>query len=123
MNKVTYENLQEWYRLFQTALSYNKGYLYAYHTTLLENALFIQYLWKEEPWEEQPYVHEILIKEGDSFSFQQCLNESRLIRIYGHQRKLRAWKDIKRNEVLITVGGKCDRDCAGDGNNPYSVNI
>lgn len=121
--QVTFKDLQEWQRIFTAALDSNRGYLFAYQVTLFAKALFIQYIWKEEPWEGEPYVHEFTINKGDSVSSQRCLNDYRLTHIYGHQRKLRAWKNNDQNEVIITVGGKCDRDLSGDGNNPYSKGL
>lgn len=51
---------------------------------------------------------------------ERCKNE-----ILAQIRRYIALKGNTAEGVIAEVGGlyPCDRDCAGDGNNPYSVNI
>ena len=51
---------------------------------------------------------------------ERCKNE-----ILEHIRRYIAFKGNTSKGVIAEVGGlyPCDRDCAGDSNNPYSVNI
>lgn len=120
-NTVDRHMLESFEKVFSKALNWNKDYLQEYNISLNEDNLNVNYIWKEEPWEDAPIEHKFTIRLGDSVFTTECLNDCRLTNIYRHSHCLREYNEA--SNVYITVGDKCDKDCGGDGNNPYSTNI
>lgn len=120
-NTVDRHMLEGFEKVFSKALSWNKDYLQNYNVSLNEDNLTVNYIWKEEPWEDAPIEHKFTIRLGDSVFIVGCLNEFRITHIYCHNHYLREYNEV--SNVYVTIGDKCDKECGGDGNNPYSTNI
>ena len=121
INTVDRNMLEGFEKVFSKALGWNKDYLQEYNISLNEDNLNVNYIWKEEPWEDAPIEHKFTIRLGDSVFTTECLNDFRLTNIYRHNHYLREYNEV--GNVYIIIGGKCDRDLSGDGNNPYAKDL